>query len=241
MTALPRILAAPALAAMLAFAVPAAAQMNPQVPTLTANGTGTVYAVPDIAIVSIGVATRAATAAAALSQNSAEMAQVIATIKAEGVARRDIGTTGFSVYPVYEQQQPTNGNPTEPPRVVGYQVSNEVRVTIRDIGASGAVLDKVVSAGANQVNGISFDSSDRKGPADAALADAVADARRQAEIMAAAAGVRLVRIVNVNASSGGGPMFARAEMMAMDAAVPVMPGQREVSANATVTWEIVPE
>ena len=240
MTALPRILAAPALAAMLAFAGPAAAQMNPQVPTLTANGTGTVYVVPDIAIVSIGVATRAATAAAALSENSAEMSAVIATIEAEGVARRDIGTTGFQVYPVYEQQQPTDGR-TEPPRVVGYQVTNEVRVTIRDLASSGAILDKVVSAGANQVNGISFDSSDRKGPADAALADAVADARRQAEIMATAAGVRLVRIVNVNASSGGGPMFARAEMMAMDAAVPVMPGQRELSANATVTWEIAPE
>ncbi len=241
MTALPRILAAPALAAMIAFAGPAAAQMNPQAPTLTANGTGTVYVVPDIAIVSIGVATRAATAAEALSQNSAEMAQVIATIEAEGVARRDIGTTGFQVYPVYEQQQPpTNGNPTEPPRVVGYQVSNEVRVTIRDLASSGAILDHVVSAGANQVNGISFDSSDRQGPADAALADAVADARRQAEIMAAAAGVRLVRIVNVSASSNM-PMFARAEMMAMDAAVPVMPGQREVSANATVTWEIAPE
>ena len=243
MRPIPALTTAPALAlaAALFFAAPAVAQMNPQVPTLSANGTGTVYVVPDIAIVSIGVTTRGATAAEALAANSTEMASVIETISGEGVASRDIGTSGFSIFPVYEQQQPSNGVETDPPKIVGYQVTNEVRVTIRDIATSGGILDKVVSAGANQVNGITFDSADRKTPADAALADAIADARRQAEIMAEAAGVRLVRIVNINASSGGGqPVFARMEM-AMDAAVPVMPGQREVNANASVTWEIAPE
>jgi uncharacterized protein len=244
MRPIPALTAAPALAlaAALLLAGPAAAQTNPQVPTLNANGTGTVYVVPDIAIVSIGVTTRGQTAAEALSANSRDLAAVIQTITGEGVASRDIGTSGFSIHPVYEQQRPTNGNPTDPPRIVGYQVTNEVRVTIRDIATSGGILDKVVTAGANQVNGISFDSADRKTPADAALADAIADARRQAEIMAEAAGVRLLRIVNINASSGGGqPMYARMETMAMDASVPVMPGQREVSANASVTWEIAPQ
>ena len=237
----PRLALPGILAAALLFAAPALAQMNPQVPTLNANGTGTVYVVPDIAIVSIGVTTRGATAAEALAANSTEMASVIETISGEGVASRDIGTSGFSIYPVYEQREPANGVETDPPKIVGYQVTNEVRVTIRDIATSGGILDKVVSAGANQVNGITFDSADRQTPADAALADAIADARRQAEIMAKAAGVRLVRIVNINASSGGGPVYARMEAMAMDAAVPVMPGQREVNANASVTWEIAPE
>jgi uncharacterized protein YggE len=241
MTNLARLSPALALAAALLFAAPAVAQMNPQVPTLNANGTGTVYVVPDIAIVSIGVTTRGATAADALSANSTEMASVIETISGEGVAPRDIGTTGFSIFPVYEQPQPANGTETDPPKIVGYQVTNEVRVTIRDIATSGGILDKVVSAGANQVNGISFDSADRQTPADAALADAIADARRQAEIMAEAAGVRLVRVVNINASSGGGPVYARMETMAMDSSVPVMPGQREVNANANITWEIAPE
>lgn len=241
LSAFPRLLAAPALAAALAFAAPAAAQMSPQVPTLMANGTGTVYVVPDIAIVSIGVTSRAANAAAALAANSADLTRVIDTVTAEGVATRDIGTAGFSIFPVYEDPKPDNGAQTEPPKIVGYQVTNEVRVTIRDIATSGAILDKVVTAGANQVNGITFDSADRTTPADAALADAVADARRQAEIMAKAAGVRLVRIVSVNASSGGVMPMARFDMAASAMPVPVMPGQREVTANATVTWEIAPE
>jgi uncharacterized protein YggE len=246
-TALSRILIAPAFAAALGLAavivpaLPAAAQMQPQVPTLTANGTGTVYVVPDIAIVSIGVTSRGANAAEALASNSAGLTAAIDTIRAQGVAERDIGTSGFSIYPVYEDPKPDNGTQTEPPKIVGYQVTNEVRVTIRDIEASGAILDKVVSAGANQVNGITFDSADRTTPADAALADAVADARRQAEIMATAAGVRLVRIVSINASSGGVMPMARFEMSMASAPVPVLPGQREVNANATVTWEIAPQ
>jgi uncharacterized protein YggE len=240
MRLIPARTAAPALAlAAILFALPAAAQTSPQVPTLSANGEGTAYVVPDIAIVSIGVTTRGATAAAALASNSADLARVIDTVKGEGVADRDIGTTGFSIYPVYEQPQPMDGVEPGPAKIVGYQVTNEVRVTIRDIAASGGILDKVVTAGANQVNGITFDNADRKTPADAALADAIRDATRQAGIMAEAAGVRLVRIVNVNASSGGGgPVFARLEAMA--AAVPVMPGERAITANASVTWEIAP-
>ena len=240
MRLIPARTAAPALAlAALLFAFPAAAQMSPQVPTLSANGEGTAYVVPDIAIVSIGVTTRGATAAAALAENSADLARVIDTVKGEGVAERDIGTSCFSIYPVYEQPQPMDGVEPGPAKIVGYQVINEVRVTIRDIAASGGILDKVVTAGANQVNGITFDNADRKTPADAALADAIRDATRQAGIMAEAAGVRLVRIVNVNASSGGGmPVFARMEAMA--ASVPVMPGERAITANASVTWEIAP-
>ena len=234
-------LLASALAAALLFALPASAQNAPQIPTLSANGEGTAYVVPDIAIVSIGVTSRAATASAALAANSADLTKVIDTIKGEGVAERDIGTSGFSIYPVYEEPKPDNGATTEPPRIVGYQVTNEVRVTIRDIAKSGGILDKVVTAGANQVNGITFDNADRKTPADAAIADAIKDAARKAAIMAEAAGVRLVRIVSVTASEGGGPVLARFDMAAAAPMVPVMPGERAVTANAQVTWEIAPK
>ena len=96
----------------------------------------------------------------------------------------------------------------------------------------------MVTAGANQVTGINFDNADRKTPADAALRAAIADARRQAEIMAEAAGVKLGRILSVNANAGQPPMpYARMDM-AMAKAAPVMPGERAVTANATVVWEI---
>jgi uncharacterized protein YggE len=239
-TTLVRILAAPAIIALLAFAAPATAQTGATTPTLVANGEGIANVVPDIAIVTIGVTTRGATAAEALAANSADIAKVISTIQGEGVADKDIGTSGFSVFPVYEPTDPNNPPRSDLPKIVGYQVVNEVRVTVRDIATSGSILDKVVTAGANQVNGITFDIADRKTAADAALGDAIADARRQAEVMAKAAGVRLVRIVTVNASSGGMmPMSARFDMA--ESAVPVMPGQQEVRANASVTWEIAPE
>jgi len=234
--------AALALAATFA-ALPASADDINERPTLTANGEGIAYVTPDIAIVSIGVTTRGATAAEALAANSKDLAAVITSIKGEGVAEKDIGTSGLSIYPVYEQ--PTDGQPqVEAPKILGYNVTNEVRVTIRDISKSGGILDKVVSAGANQVNGITFDNADRTASQDDAIAAAIADARRKAEVMAKAAGVKLVRITNVQASVGGGmmPMYARADMMSAAAPpVPVMPGQQQVNGNATVTWEIAPQ
>jgi len=226
-----------ALAAWIALAAPALAQQQP--PTLAANGEGEVMVVPDIAIVTIGVTSRAATARDALAANSTDVNAVLETIRAEGVAEVDIGTSGFSVSPVYEER-PAGGRTDQPPRIVGYQVSNQVRVTIRDIATSGEILDKVVTAGANQVNGISFDIADRKTHEEEAIKLAIADARRQGELMAEAAGVRLVRILSVNANAGGGPVFARADF-AIAAAVPVAPGQQSVSANASISWEVAPE
>jgi uncharacterized protein YggE len=232
------LLAAGTLAALLA-AAPALAD-EPPTPTLQANGYGMVMAVPDIAIVTIGVTTRGEAASSALAANSTDVAKVLDAIKGEGVVDKDIATSGFSIYPVYEQ--PKDGEPqTQPPKIVGYQVSNDVRVTIRDIATSGGILDKVVSAGANQVNGISFDVADRKTPAEAALKDAIADAKAKAEIMAEAAGVKLVRVLSVSSSVGGGPrpVFMRAEMA--DKAVPVMPGEQTISVTASVSWEIAPQ
>jgi uncharacterized protein YggE len=225
-------------AAILLVAGPAMAE-TPSPPLLTATGDGSVMVVPDIAIVTIGVVSRGATAREALDANSADIGKVIDAIRGEGVADKDIGTSGFSVNPVYEAP-PDNGAATRPPRVLGYDISNEVRVTIRDIAASGAVLDKVVSAGANQVNGISFEVADRVKPAEEALKRAVADARRKAAIMAAAAGVKLVRVLSVSADTGGG-YYPTAAPMVKSMAVPVMPGQQAINQSATVVWEVAPE
>ncbi|MEQ8694975.1 MAG: SIMPL domain-containing protein [Bauldia litoralis] len=232
---------AAAFAVLLALSVPALAQQEPRIATLNANGSGAVSVAPDIAIVTIGVVSRAKTAREALDANNADLASVIASIQGEGVKDADIGTSGFSVSPIYEQR-PTRSSgdgPEELARITGYQVSNNVTVTIRDVVQSGAILDKVVSAGANQINSIQFDVSDPQKSTDEALAAAIADARRMAELMADAAGVRLVRILDINAS-GGRPMFARAEMADASRMVPIMPGERDVTANANITWEIAP-
>ena len=235
---------AAALAATMIAAAPATAESEPRIPTLNASGEGFVMVAPDIAIVTIGVTTRAETARAALDQNSTETTRVIAEIRAAGVADKDIATSGFAVSPVYEERPPRaggdDGGMIAMPKIAGYQVDNAVRVTIRDLEASGALLDKVVTAGANQISGIAFDVADPQAAADEALQKAIADARRRAELMAAAAGVRIVRILDVS-GGGGMPMFARAER-AFDAGaappVPVMPGEARVQANANIVFEI---
>ncbi len=228
-----------ALAAIL-IASPALADPAPGTPTLSVNGEAEAMATPDIAIVTIGVTTQDKTAAAALAANSAEVAKALAALKDAGIADKDIGTTNFSVYPLYDQRPERAGAENNPPPIVGYSVSNDVRVTIRDIGTSGAILDKVVTSGANRISGIAFDVSDRKTPSDQAIKDAIAEAKRKAALIAEAAGVKLVRIVSVSASESGGPqpVFARMEMKA--SAVPVMPGQQSIGANASIVWEVAP-
>lgn len=235
---------AAAIAATLIVATPALAQVQERIPSLNASSEGYVMVVPDIAIVTIGVSTRAEAARAALDQNSAETARVIAAIRTAGIAEKDIGTSGFAVFPVYEERPPRiddKGGIEQMPKIVGYHVTNEVRVTVREIGKSGALLDQVVTAGANQISGIQFDVADPQAAADEALRKAIADARRKADLMAAAAGVRIVRVLDIS-GGGGFPMFARAERMAFDAAgapsVPVMPGETRVQANANIIFEI---
>ena len=233
-------LAALGTAAMLALA-PTLAQADtaPPVPQLQANGTGEVMVTPDIAVVTIGVTSQAAEASAALAANSADLARAIAAIRAAGVADKDIATSGFSIDPVYEQAD--NRPSDRPPAIVGYRVENRVRVTVRDIAKSGDLLDAVVTAGANRVSGIAFDISDRKSAANDAIRAAIADAKAKAELMADAAGLRLVRILTLNADENGGRGPIMAFDMAKSAPVPVMPGQASVSANAQIVWEVAPK
>jgi len=223
---------------LLPLALPALAE-EAKPATLTAAGEGSAFAVPDIAVVSIGVVGNGRTAQAALSANSADMAAVIGTIKTAGVDDKDIGTSGFSVSPVYPPEREQGAD--QPAKIVGYRVANQVRVTIRDFAKVGGVLDKVVGAGANQVNGISFDLSDRSGPTDQALKAAVATATRKAGVMADAANVKLVRLVSLTSEESRpyptGPM----PMAMAKAAVPIMAGQEQITANVTAVWEIAPK
>jgi uncharacterized protein YggE len=224
-----------ALALFLA-ALPAAAA-EPPTPSLSVSGEGREMVVPDIVIVTLGVISEAPTARGALNANNADMQKVIASIVAAGVKETDIGTIDFSIAPVYPPNPDDNSN--APPRIVGYRVSNELRVTIRELTKSGDILDRVVSAGANRVNSISFDVGDQAAPAEKALRAAIADAKRKAEIMADAGGVRLVRVLSIT-TDGTPPL--RFEALAMAAkSVPVMAGERALSANATMVFEIAPK
>ena len=142
-------------------ALPAFADDRPP-PELTATGEGIVMATPDMASVTLGVVSEGRTAAEALQKNSGDMAAAIDAVKAAGVAEKDIATTGFNIGPVYSNPRPRDDGSSEAPRITGYQVSNDVRVVIRDLAKAGDILDKVIAAGANRATSIDFDLADRR-------------------------------------------------------------------------------
>ena len=226
------------LAILIALTGPVLAE--DKLPTLSVTGQGVEHAVPDIAIVTLGVLSQAKTARAALDANNDDMDEVITTIRTEGIADTDIATTGFSISPIYSRPpQPQRGEVAQEPKIVAYQVSNQLRIVVRDLATIGTALDKAVTAGVNQAASINFDIDDREALVDAAIRSAIADAPRKANLMAEAAGVRLIRIVDVNASQGG--TVHRETLALASRAVPVMGGELAVSANASISWEIGPK
>ena len=230
-----------ALLAALSMTGIAAAQSPERIPSMSVNGAGVVSAAPDLAIVNIGVVSNGATAREALDANNADMNAVVTAIRGAGVADRDIGTTGFAINPTYDTPpEPRPGEARRAPQVVGYEVTNQVTVRIRDLAESGAILDQVVSAGANQINSISFDIDDQEKLRDEAIRLAIADARRKGEIMAEAAGVELVRILTVSINDYAEPVFYdRVAMSAQaESSVPILGGEHSITVNATVEWEI---
>jgi uncharacterized protein YggE len=230
------------IAAVLLSATPLAAQdaASPaRRPTLTVGGEGIVAAAPDLANFSTGVVSAAKTAREALDANTKSVADVIAAVKAAGVEARDISTSGFSVQPQYVN---VKRDGTEAPRIAGYEVRNTVTVRLRDLTKLGGLLDDVVTKGANQIGGIAFDLAEPSKLEEQARIAAVKDARRQAEIMAEASGVRLVRVISI-AEDGAGPPMPRmmaAPQMAKRDSVPVEAGETEVRARVTIVYEIEP-
>ncbi|MDX1718431.1 MAG: SIMPL domain-containing protein, partial [Anderseniella sp.] len=123
--------------------------------TLSLTGQAEVTAAPDMAVISAGTVSEAKTAREALTANNEAMATVIATIEAAGVAKKDIQTSNFSVQPKYLYPKAPAGGEQQPPRIVGYTVSNSVSVIVRDLNKLGTIMDAVVSSGVNQMNGLS--------------------------------------------------------------------------------------
>jgi uncharacterized protein len=196
---------------------------------ITITGVGHVDTVPDEAEFSLGITTNGRTAREALTANSTRMRRLIAALKAAGVDERDIKTQNVSVGPDYR----------EGPESSGFSAQNSVSVTIHDLDRAGAVLEAASQAGANNVYGPSLSRSDRESLEAKALENAVKNARKRAEALAAAAEVRLGRVTAIVESDGGGgfePYMARAEDSVSE--VPIEKGTEEIQASVTVTFAI---
>ncbi|MDF3855098.1 SIMPL domain-containing protein [Paracoccus sp. P2] len=205
---------------------------------LSVTGTGHATVQPDMATITLGVSTRAATAAEAMTQNAEAQAKVIETLKAEGIEARDIQTSGLNLSPVMDYS-----DQGQPPKLTGYGAQNSVTVRVRDIAGLGAVLDKLVASGANEISGIAFSREDMTEAEDQARTEAVAEARRRAEVMAEAAGMRLGRLISLSeAPTGGGPrpMMAMRAQAAEAADTPIEAGELAVRADVTAVFAMRP-
>lgn len=204
--------------------------------TLGVTGTGRVYLTPDIATISIGVRTDHESASEAVSDNNAQIQQVVTALKDLGVDEKDIQTSNFSIYP--QQQYDDQGNVTS----TIYVVENTVMVTIRDLDMLGDVLDAAVANGANSIYGIQFDVEDKTAALTEARQKAVEDAKVKAAELAEAADVVLGEIQKISESTVyPGPIFdARGggAEQAVASAVPISPGQLTITSDVNVVFAI---
>ena len=219
---------------------PVASSNNPAstpVTEFSLSADGEVSVAPDIAVIQMGVTTSGRSAAYALKDNREKMLQVIAVLKGLDVQARDIQTTGISLNPQYVYEQ------NLPPRLTGYQASNSVTVTVRDIANAGPVMDAVTVSNANQINGISFDISDRQKAEDEARRAAVRALQAKAALYADATGLHIQRLESL--SEGGAfvarpqPMMVRAMAKSAEAmSTPVEPGEMKVRISITGVFEL---
>jgi uncharacterized protein len=197
---------------------------------VTVTGEATVAVAPDTAMIRLGVGTQEKTAREASEANARQMTAVLAAIKDTGVADRDIQTSRLSLQPQYDP------NKSGTARLTGFQASNQVTVRIRDIDKLPTVLDRAITAGANEMSGIEFVVSEQSKLLDQARDDAIADARRKADLYAKAAGAKLGRVVSITEEGSAPPPRPIQALRA--GAVPIAPGEQTLKAIVTVSYEL---
>ena len=205
---------------------------------IVTSATGEAQFVPDRAAVYVGVETRATTAAAAARDNAQRQRAVIDAVVGVGVSRDQISTESYSVAPNTRYDQSTQRS-----TIVGYIVSNVVRVEVRRIDQVGSVLDAALAKGANQINSLDFFASNSDSARHAALAQGVARARADAETLARAAGGSVGALVELSTAEAGPRPMYRLDVrstMAAAAPTPIEPGQQKVQVTVSARWRFVP-
>lgn len=215
-----------------ALLVPAIAQAG----EIVVQGRGTVEQAPDMAVISLGARFQAHTAREALEEVNKRTQAAFTVVEKLGVEPRDMQTGNLYLNPIWDH----GPNQNEVARIRGYEAGNQVTIRIRDLSVLGSALDEMVTKGANVFNGLSFALQDPTDALAEARRKAVQDARAKAELYAGAAGVALGPVISINETNVAPPrprFMARAEM-AMDAGVPVAPGELSTQATITIVYEI---
>lgn len=208
--------------------------VNPGATRLEIDASGEVIRVPDMVQISAGVVTQSATAARALADNAQRMNATIAALKRAGVGDRDLQTSAIRLQPQYRYAD------NQPPAITGYQATNQVSVQLRDVSGSGKVLDALVAAGANQIDGPNLTVNKPEAALDEARTQALATARARAELYAKAAGLHVRRIAQISESGQEMPVVRPMAMMAMAkrADTTIEAGETKLGVTLHVTFEL---
>ena len=232
------VLVGAAFAAVAFFVAPCAQAQSTTQPEarVIVVGEGSVHVAPDYAQIRGGVTTKGKTVKEATDANSKLMAAVTAALLNAGIAQADIQTAQFSIQPIYAPPQPPNES-----KLVGYNVSNQVTVTVRALGKVSEILDRMVDAGVTDIGNVGFLHSDPAKALDQAREAAVGDARRKAELYARAAGFTLGRVAWLTEGNGAmppGPMPMFRAQASTAAPVPISPGEDTLRVQITVGFDI---
>jgi len=203
---------------------------------ITVRGQGTIKVKPDIAYINLGVYTENKDAKIAQEENATKMNKVISALKNIGIDEKDMQTNYYYIYPIYDYQS-KGGN-----RIVGYNVTNTITVTVRDILKVGNVLDLAIKEGANVSSGIQFSIADTEKYYNEALKQAVKNAKGKAEAIGEAIGVEIKVPVSVVEISYGGRTVVYADIEQMSAkaesvSTPVETGEMDINATVEVTYK----
>jgi uncharacterized protein len=216
--------------------------LKDSVPSITTTGVASMEVVPDIATISIGVDTERPRAADAARENARAAQAVVGEIKAQGIEAKDIRTRSITLSPVYDETSDANGHVKRTLR--GYDARNSLSVRIKDITKAGALASQLMDKGANDLDGIEFDYSQKEAKYDALRSDAVRDALRKANSYASALGIKLGRILEIATqppepvATAMSPRMLGAAARPAAPAIPVEPGVQTLRTEVQVTWEL---
>jgi uncharacterized protein YggE len=228
---------APFIAAAMAGMLAAPALAQTALPAMiSVTGEATLSVPPDLAQVDGGVTSEAKTAREASDANNAAMGKVLLALKGAGIDEKDFQTSRLSLQP-----QSAPNRTSGPPVIVSYRASNRVTIRLRDVTKVASVIDTLVGAGANDIGGINFMVSQSSKLLDQAREQAIADARRKAEIYAKAAGVTLGAPISISEEGSPAPIQFRKMVAPMAAATPVAQGEETLGVTVSVSWAIKPE
>lgn len=207
------------------------------IPQISVGSRGEVKVVPDRATIQISVQTRAATAAAAATQNASRQKAVIDALRALGLAASDISTTGYNVYP--EQRYEPNREPV----VVGYNVTNTISVELKTLSMVGTVIDAALAKGANMISSLQFYASNTDEARQRAITSAIQKARAEADVAARAAGGTIGSLLEINIGAYFRPPPQPLQIQVRAAAAemtPISPSDQTVAVDVSTRWSFVP-